>query len=105
MKNEDTLTTRVEMATRHIPSISFLGMAVGAMAASALLMVSGHKRWAQFVGQWAPTLLIIGTYNKIAKTFSAPYDEEQRVHHGGNASPMKVTPEDIAGRMVPQPLS
>ncbi len=104
MKNEDAITTRVELQTRRIPSISFLGVAIGCMAASALLMLSGRKNWANFVGQWAPTILILGTYNKIAKTFSAPIDEEQRVQHGGHASMLK-SPEELTHQMSPQPVS
>ena len=104
MKNEDTLTTNVEMQTRRIPSISFLGVAIGCMAASAFLMISGRKNWANFVGQWAPTILILGTYNKIAKTFSAPLNEEQRVQHGGHPSLLK-SPEELTHQMSPQPVS
>jgi hypothetical protein len=89
MKNEGTTTSAVEEAIRRIPSITFLGLALGAMAASAALMLSDRKQWANFVGQWAPALLIMGTYNKIAKTFSAPYDEEQRLRHGDNPSYLK----------------
>jgi hypothetical protein len=103
MKNEDTLTTNVEMQTRRIPSISFLGVAIGCMAASAILMLSGRKTWANFVGQWAPTILVLGTYNKIAKTFSAPIDEKQRLHHGGHASMLK-SPEELTRQMSPQPV-
>ncbi|AKJ00469.1 hypothetical protein ATI61_104124 [Archangium gephyra] len=104
MKNEDAVTTNVEMQTRRIPSIGFLGVAIGCMAASALLMISGRKTWANFVGQWAPTILILGTYNKIAKTFSAPIDEEQRIQHGGHPSLLK-SPEELTRQMSPQPVS
>ena len=104
MKNEDTATTTVEEVTKRIPSISFLGVAVGCMALSAGLMLSGRKTWANFVGQWAPTILILGTYNKIAKTFSAPIDEEQRVQHGGHPSMLK-SPEELTRQMSPQPVS
>ena len=104
MKNEGEVTTRIEMQTRRIPSIGFLGVAIGCMAASALLMISGRKTWANFVGQWAPTLLILGTYNKIAKTFSPPVDERQRVRHGGHASRLK-SPEELTRQMSPQPVS
>ncbi|HYO55214.1 hypothetical protein [Archangium sp.] len=104
MKNEDALTTNVEMQTRRIPSISFLGVAVGCMAASALLMLTGRKTWANFVGQWAPTILILGTYNKIAKTFSAPIGEDQRIQHGGHASLLK-SPEELTRQISPQPVS
>ena len=104
MKNEDTLTTNVEMQTRRIPSIGFLGVAIGCMAASAVLMLSGRKTWANFVGQWVPSILILGTYNKIAKTFSPPVNEEQRVQHGGNASMLK-SPEELTRQMSPQPVN
>ena len=104
MTNEDTITTNVEMQTRRIPSIGFLGVAIGCMAASALLMISGRKTWANFVGQWVPTILILGTYNKIAKTFSPPVNEEQRVRHGDHASMLK-SPEELTRQMSPQPVS
>jgi hypothetical protein len=93
MKNEDTVTTTVEEVTKRIPSISFLGLALGSMVVSAGLMLSGHKKWANFVGQWVPSILILGTYNKIAKTFSAPADERQRALHGGHASILKSPTE------------
>lgn len=95
MKNEDLVTTRVEELTKRIPSIGFLGVAIGAMAVSAGLMLAGRKTWANFVGQWAPTILILGTYNKLAKTFSAPLDEQQRALHGGHRSLLK-SPEERA---------
>lgn len=93
MKNEDPVTTTVEEATKRIPSIGFLGVAIGCMAVSAGLMLAGRKTWANFVGQWAPTILILGTYNKLAKTFSAPMDERQRALHGGNRSVIKSPAE------------
>lgn len=87
MKNEGTTTSLVESQTRKLPSITFLVLAGGAMVASAVMMGTGRKQWANFVGQWVPTLLILGTYNKLAKTFSAPYSEQQRLRHGDNESP------------------
>jgi hypothetical protein len=89
MKNEGTTTSMVEDQTRKIPSITFLGFAFAAMGASALLMLMGKKQAANFIGQWVPSILVMGTYNKIAKTFSAPYDEQERLRHGDNAAPYK----------------
>ncbi len=86
MKNEGKTTSMVEEQTKKIPSITFLNAAIASMAVSAVLALTGKKAAATFVGQWAPTLLILGTYNKIAKTFSAPYSEEQRLENGGVAS-------------------
>jgi hypothetical protein len=37
------------------------------MAVSAGLQVAGNKQVSNFVGQWAPTLLILGMYNKLVK--------------------------------------
>jgi hypothetical protein len=93
MKNEGKTTSMIEMQTRRIPSLAFLGAALGSMALSAGLLMSGKKEWGTFIAQWTPAFLLIGTYNKIAKTFSAPYDEEQRLQHGGHAIPK---PNDYA---------
>jgi hypothetical protein len=102
MKNEDVATSSIEHVTKRVPSVGFLGLAVGAMAVSATLMLLGRKTWANFVGQWAPTILIMGTYNKLVKTFSSPYSEEQRLQHGGNASILKG-PDEL-NRQQPRPL-
>lgn len=98
MKNEGTTTSMVENQTRKIPSISFLGLALASMGVSIGLMIAGRKNLANFVGQWVPTILILGTYNKITKTFSAPYSEEQRVRHGDHASMDKLR-MDFSGKM------
>lgn len=102
MKNEDVATSSIEQMTKRVPSVGFLGLALGSIAVSATLMLMGKKTWANFVGQWAPTILILGTYNKLVKTFSAPYSEEQRLQHGGNPSILKG-PEEL-NRQSPRPL-
>ncbi|WP_224364899.1 hypothetical protein [Hyalangium versicolor] len=93
MKNEDVATSSIEQVTKRVPSVGFLGLAIGAIGLSAALMVLNKKTWANFVGQWAPTILILGTYNKLVKTFSAPYSEDQRLAHGSNPSILKGTEE------------
>jgi hypothetical protein len=37
------------------------------MATSAVFKMMGRDEWAMFVGQWAPTFLILGVYNKMVK--------------------------------------
>jgi len=64
---EDTVTKSVESHTAAIPSIAFLSLAVGSMAISLALMMAGRRQAANFVGQWAPTILIMGLYNKLVK--------------------------------------
>ncbi len=70
--NEDIATTKVEEQTAKAPSLMFLGLALAAMGASAALVLSGRKQLGNFVGQWAPSILIMGTYNKIAKELALP---------------------------------
>jgi hypothetical protein len=72
MNYEGRRTEAVESKTAKVPSLAYLGLAVGAMAASAALLVTGRKQLALFVGQWAPSILIIGLYNKLAKEIALP---------------------------------
>jgi hypothetical protein len=66
-QREDEFTGAIESQTSKIPSTAYLGMAVGSMAISATLKAMGRDEWALFVGQWAPTFLILGMYNKLVK--------------------------------------
>lgn len=62
-------TTRViEEQTAQVPSLGYLGFAVGSMAVSAALaFIFRKKDLANFVGLWAPSILIMGVYNKLVK--------------------------------------
>ena len=89
MYHEDRVTETVEKGTSRIPSLAFMGFAVTAMAASAALMLTGRKQIGNFVGQWAPTILIMGLYNKVAKEIAAPRREGRRLGagNGGDIAP------------------
>ena len=67
IQTEDQFTKSVEDYTAAIPSSAFLGVAIGAMALSLALQVTGQGKWGNFIAQWAPTWLIIGVYNKLVK--------------------------------------
>jgi hypothetical protein len=71
MNTEGNTTSKVEAQTTKVPSLAFFGLAVGAMAASAVLVLVGRKQLGNFVGQWAPSILIMGLYNKVAKHLAA----------------------------------
>jgi len=76
-KNEGKTTSLIEQQTSRLPSITYLVLALGSIALSAGLAASAQpgRRFgfsrrlelANFVGQWAPTLLAIGVYNKLVK--------------------------------------
>lgn len=77
VKNEGKTTSLIERQTARLPSITYLLLAFGSIALSAGLAASAQPQrrigftkrleLANFVGQWAPTLLVIGVYNKLVK--------------------------------------
>jgi hypothetical protein len=65
--SEGETTKTIESYTAKVPSGTYLMLAIGSMALSLMMMLTGRKEAANFIGQWAPTLLIIGLYNKLVK--------------------------------------
>lgn len=75
---EGSLTKRIEKQTAKIPSSFFLALAGGVVALSLGLAVSNKKKsWANFVGQWVPTILLLGIYDKIVKTQGSDQEEKK----------------------------
>ena len=66
-QTEGPVARAIENQTAKLPSDTFLWAAVASMAASATMQVLGNKQASVFVGQWAPTFLILGLYNKLVK--------------------------------------
>ena len=64
---EGPVAKMIEQQTAKVPSDWFLWAAVGSIATSLTLQISGNRHAITFVGQWAPTLLILGLYNKLVK--------------------------------------
>jgi hypothetical protein len=76
---EGDLTKKVEQQTAKIPSLGYLGLAVGSMVASAALAIfSNRKEYANFVGLWAPSFLLIGIYNKLVKIEGSDLEESMQ---------------------------
>lgn len=73
--SEGTVARSIEKQTAKLPSDTFLWAAVAAMATSATLQAMGNKHVSLFVGQWAPTLLIFGLYNKLVKQLGSDRTE------------------------------
>ncbi len=64
---EGTVAKSIEEQTAKLPSDVFLWAALGSIAASASFHLFGNRSASVFVGQWAPTFLILGLYNKLVK--------------------------------------
>lgn len=65
--SEGEVTKMIESQTARLPSVAYLGLAVASMAVSWMLLAGGRRDLANFIGQWAPTILIMGLYNKLVK--------------------------------------
>lgn len=88
--HEGEMTRRIEQQTAKIPSMGFLGLAVGSMVASAALALMGRRKdTATFVGLWAPSLLLIGVYNKLVKI------ENEVIGQGGQS---RHRDQDVSSR-------
>ena len=65
--SEGAWTKQIEKVTSQIPSATFLSLAIASIGISAFFQLVGRKEDAQFVGQWVPTILTLGLYNKLVK--------------------------------------
>jgi hypothetical protein len=64
---EGKVARSIEQQTAKIPSDAWLWSALGSMSAALALKMMGKDHAANFVGQWAPTFLVLGMYNKLVK--------------------------------------
>jgi hypothetical protein len=72
---EGRIARAIEDQTAKLPSDTFLWAALGAIAVSASLQFMGNRQVSNFVGQWAPTFLILGLYNKMVKQLGSDRTE------------------------------
>ena len=70
---EGPVAKTIEDQTAKVPSDWFLLAAVGSIATSLTLQISGKQHASTFVGQWAPTFLILGLYNKLVKQLGSDH--------------------------------
>ena len=66
-KHEGYAARAIEEYTTEIPSDVFLWAAGASIAGSLFFQMTGEQKKALFVGQWAPTFLVLGLYNKLVK--------------------------------------
>lgn len=65
--SEGLITQRIEEQTARLPSDFWLLAAGGSIIASLAFRSMGESSKSLFVGQWAPTFLLLGIYNKMVK--------------------------------------
>lgn len=64
---EGPVAKTIEDQTAKIPSDAFLWAAGASIFTALALQAIGRKAESTFIGQWAPTILILGLYNKLVK--------------------------------------
>ncbi len=74
---EGFMAKSIEEQTAKLPSDTFLWLALGSIGASLTLKITGRDKDALFVGQWAPTFLILGLYNKLVKQLGSDRTENR----------------------------
>lgn len=64
---EGPVARTIEEQTAKLPSDAFLWAALGSMGVSLALQLAGQQKTSLFIGQWAPSFLLLGLYNKLVK--------------------------------------
>lgn len=66
-RNEGRFTRRLEHLTAALPSSTWLALAAASLAGAIGLRIARKNHTAILVGQFAPTFLLVGVYNKLVK--------------------------------------
>jgi hypothetical protein len=74
--SEGVVARTIEEQTAKLPSDLFLWAAGGSILGSLALQFTGRKEESLFVGQWAPTFLILGLYNKLVKVAGSDRNDD-----------------------------
>ena len=74
---EGFLAKSIEEQTAKLPSDTFLWLALGSIGISLTMKITGRDKDALFVGQWAPTFLLLGVYNKLVKQLGSDRTENR----------------------------
>lgn len=60
-----------EKTSSLTPSNAFVIAALGSIAVSAYLQLRGNRQWSLFIGEWAPSFLLFGIFNKLTKALGS----------------------------------
>lgn len=77
-QTEGVVARTIEQQTSKLPSDVFLWAALGSIGLSATFQMMGKQNLSNFVGQWAPTFLLLGLYNKIVKIVKVAGSDQLR---------------------------
>ena len=81
-REEGPIARAIEKQTSKIPSDLFLWAALGTLGVGVAMQAMNRKDRGMFLSQMAPTLLLLGVYNKIVKVAGSDSAEKQRATFG-----------------------
>src|SRR5580700_6669670 len=90
--SEGPVAQAIEEQTAKLPSDAFLWAAGASIAVSLILKILDRHHETLFVGQWAPTILILGVYNKLVKQHGS--GSEPRLKKSGEPFRTRLTNRD-----------
>ena len=76
---EGPIARNIEQHTAKLPSDLWLWAAFGSIGTSLFCQARGDHRRANFIAHWAPTLLLLGVYNKLVKLLGSEGKAEGRI--------------------------
>lgn len=71
VQGHEEMNRVAEKASSKTPTLLFTYAAIGSILVSAFMQFRGKKDLSLFIGQWVPSFLLFGLYNKIIKTQGA----------------------------------
>ena len=84
-RTEGPVAKSIERETSKLPSDWFLWGALAAAGTSFALQLMDRRERSLFIGQWVPTLLLFGVYNKIVKVAGSDrWDTDANQLHGSS---------------------
>lgn len=67
-RGRETVNHAAEEVSARVPSLLFMFAALASIAVSLVLQIRGNRQWSLFVGQWVPSFLLFGLFNKLTKS-------------------------------------
>lgn len=66
-RTEDLVSGTIQSQIVKMPSDAFLWLALGSIGGSLALQIMGKRELSLFIGQWAPTFILLGVLDKLIK--------------------------------------
>ena len=101
-RSEGPVAKAIEKQTAKLPSDLFLWAALASIGASAVLKIMGRNSNSLFIGEWAPSFLLFGIYNKLVKVEGHDQQDRGRNQDYSNRKDQSQPDKKSDNKNVPQ---